>query len=185
MLSWADSKYGVPALCVLAFTESSFFPIPRNVLLIALALAAPTRAYRFAAWCTVFSVLGGLFGYFIGYALWAVLRAVPDQPRVLAGELRARHQQVQRIRRARRVRRRLHADPLQGIHGRRRGRQAQPAGFTVASIFGRGGRFFLVALVIRLAGPRARKWIDEYFNLATVVGTLLLIGGFLLIKFMH
>ena len=57
-------------------------------------------------------------------------------------------------------------------------------GFTLASIVGRGGRFFLVALVIRMAGPRARKWIDEYFNLATVVGTLLLIGGFLLIKFL-
>jgi hypothetical protein len=47
---------------------------------------------------------------------------------------------------------------------------------------GRGGRFFLVALVIRLAGARAKQLIDKYFNLVTVLGTILLIGGFLLIK---
>jgi membrane protein YqaA with SNARE-associated domain len=71
VLGWAETPYGVPALFVLAFIESSFFPIPPDVLLIALALSAPTRAFRFAAWCTLGSVLGGLFGYFIGYALWA------------------------------------------------------------------------------------------------------------------
>ena len=62
VLSWADTRYGVPALFVLAFTESSFFPIPPDILLIALALSIPAKAFRYAAWCTVGSVLGGLFG---------------------------------------------------------------------------------------------------------------------------
>ncbi len=63
--------------------------------------------------------------------------------------------------------------------------QLNLAGFILASLFGRGGRFFLVALVIRLAGPRAKRLIDEYFNLATILGTLLLVGGFLLIRAMR
>ena len=74
-------------------------------------------------------------------------------------------------------------DPLQGVHGRGRGRQAQSLGFTAASIVGRGARFFLVALLIRKLGPRAKDWIDENFNLVTIVGTVLLVGGFLLIKY--
>jgi membrane protein DedA with SNARE-associated domain len=57
-------------------------------------------------------------------------------------------------------------------------------GFTGASIVGRGARFFLVALLIRKLGPRAKQWIDQNFNIVTIVGTLLLIGGFLVIKYM-
>ena len=73
VLSWADTPYGVPALFLLAFAESSFFPIPPDVLLIALAVAAPTRALKFAAVCTAGSVLGGLAGYGIRYYAWGAL----------------------------------------------------------------------------------------------------------------
>ena len=66
VLGWADTPYGIPALLVLSFTESSFFPIPPDILLIALALAKPKRAFYYALLCTIASVLGGLFGYFIG-----------------------------------------------------------------------------------------------------------------------
>jgi membrane protein YqaA with SNARE-associated domain len=182
VLSWADTKYGVPALFVLAFTESSFFPIPPDILLIALALSAPSRAFRFAAWCTLASVLGGLFGYFIGYALWAVFEpylinrvfsqenfdlvtATYNEYGALAVFIAA-----------------FTPIPYKVFTVAAGVAKLNLFGFTGASILGRGGRFFLVALVIRLAGPRAKRWIDEYFNLATIVGTLLLIGGFLVIK---
>ncbi len=184
VLSWAESKYGVPALCVFAFTESSFFPIPPDVLLIALALAAPTRAYRFAAWCTLFSVLGGLFGYFIGYALWAVFepylinRVFSQENFELVTNEYNKYGVLAVFIAA------FTPIPYKVFTVAAGVAKLNLVGFTLASIFGRGGRFFLVALVIRLAGPRARKWIDEYFNLATIVGTLLLIGGFLLIKFL-
>ena len=185
VLSWADTKYGLPALVVLSFTESSFFPIPPDILLIALALSAPTRAFRYAAWCTVASVLGGLFGYFIGYALWAVFQpyligrvfsqenfdlvtSKYNEYGVLAVFIAA-----------------FTPIPYKVFTVAAGVAKLNLLGFTGASILGRGGRFFLVALVIRLAGPRAKKWIDEYFNLATVVGTLLLIGGFLLIKLLR
>jgi hypothetical protein len=67
VLHWADTRYGVPALFVLAFLESSFFPIPPDVLLIALCMGAPKKSFKFAGWCAVGSVLGGIGGYYIGY----------------------------------------------------------------------------------------------------------------------
>ncbi|MEE9591626.1 MAG: YqaA family protein, partial [Thermodesulfobacteriota bacterium] len=69
VLSWAHTPYGSIALFVLAFTESSFFPIPPDVLLIALAISIPLRSFRYAIVCSIGSLLGGIFGYFIGYML--------------------------------------------------------------------------------------------------------------------
>ena len=70
VLHWAETKYGIPALFLLAFAESSFFPIPPDVLLIALALGARSKALRFALVCSAASILGGIVGYGIGYFSW-------------------------------------------------------------------------------------------------------------------
>jgi len=70
ILHWAETKYGVPALFLLAFAESSFFPIPPDVLLIPLALGARSKAIRFALVCSVASIVGGIAGYGIGYFSW-------------------------------------------------------------------------------------------------------------------
>lgn len=184
VLSWAETPYGMPALFVLAFMESSFFPIPPDVLLIALALAVPTRSFRFALCCTVGSVLGGLFGYFIGYALWStfepyLINRVFSQETFDAvtgkykdyGELAVFIAAFTPI-------------PYKVFTVAAGVAKLNILGFTGASIVGRGARFFLVAMIIRALGPRAKLWIDKYFNMVTVIGTLLLIGGFLVIKFM-
>ncbi len=182
VLSWAETPYGVPALFVLSFTESSFFPIPPDVLLIALALSVPTRAFRFAAWCTVASVLGGLFGYLIGYALWTTFEPYLVGP-VFSQEnfdlVTAKYNEYGFLAVFIAA---FTPIPYKVFTVAAGVAQLNLLGFVLASLCGRGGRFFLVALVIRLLGPRAKKWIDEYFNLATVIGTALLIGGFLLIR---
>ncbi|MCA9498026.1 MAG: DedA family protein, partial [Nitrospira sp.] len=67
MLSWSDSPYGVPALFCLAFAESSFFPLPPDVLVIALTLGNPSLGWWYATVATMGSVLGGAFGYGIGW----------------------------------------------------------------------------------------------------------------------
>jgi membrane protein YqaA with SNARE-associated domain len=184
VLSWAESPYAVPALFVLAFMESSFFPIPPDVLLIALALSVPARCFRFAAWCTLGSVLGGLFGYLIGYMLWAIFQPYLI-PRVFSqatfdvvtnkyneyGMLAVFIAAFTPI-------------PYKVFTVAAGVAKLNILGFTGASIVGRGARFFLVALLIRALGPRAKQWIDANFNLVTIVGTLLLVGGFLLIKYL-
>lgn len=185
VLRWAETPYGVPALFILAFVESSFFPIPPDVLLIALCLSIPARSFRFAAWCTAGSVLGGLFGYFIGYALWATFEPYLIN-RVFSRENfeAVTHQYNQ------------HGEiavfiaaftpiPYKVFTIAAGVAKLDLLGFAGASLVGRGARFFAVAWLIRLAGPRAKELIDRYFNLATIIGGLLLVGGFLLIKFLR
>ena len=70
-MGFANKPYAVPALCVLAFIEASFFLIPPDVLLIAMSASQSQRAIIYAHWCTLFSVLGALFGYVLGWLFWA------------------------------------------------------------------------------------------------------------------
>jgi len=71
VVHFAHTKHGIVALFLLSFAESSFFPVPPDVLLAPLALGAPKKWFRFALACSVASVLGGIFGYIIGISLWA------------------------------------------------------------------------------------------------------------------
>jgi membrane protein YqaA with SNARE-associated domain len=183
VLHWAETPYGIPALFIIAIVESSVFPIPPDVLLIALALAAPTRAFRIAAWCTAGSVLGGVLGYGIGFALWATFEPL-FIPAVFSTD------QFERV---------------AGLYNEWGVACVFIAGFTPipykvftvsagvaeldllpfigASVVGRGGRFFLVAWFIRTFGAQAKQIIDRHFNLVTIAATLMLIGGFALLKF--
>ena len=71
VLHWADTPYGTPALFGLSFAESSFFPIPPDVLQIALSISKPRRSFYYATVSMIASVLGAILGWYIGYALWA------------------------------------------------------------------------------------------------------------------
>ena len=70
LLHWAKTPYGPIALFVLAFAESSFFPVPADPLLMALCLGKVKRSMYYVFMCTLGSVLGGIFGFIIGYFLW-------------------------------------------------------------------------------------------------------------------
>lgn len=175
VLSWADTPYAVPALVGIAFVESSVFPIPPDVLLIALALAAPTRAFRFALWCTVGSVLGGVAGYFIGYALWATFEPYLVGPvfsresfELVTGEYQ-KHGELAVFIAA------FTPIPYKVFTVAAGVAELNLLGFTAASLVGRGARFFLVALIIRLAGARAKELIDKYFDTVTLVTGVLLV----------
>ena len=69
-IHWARTPRATQALALIAFAESSFFPVPPDVLLVAMCLARPKRSFFYAAVCALFSVLGGMLGYVIGYGLW-------------------------------------------------------------------------------------------------------------------
>ena len=71
----AGSRHAVPALAAISFAESSFFPIPPDVILVPMALANPPRARYYALVCTIVSVLGGLLGYAIGALLYDTVGA--------------------------------------------------------------------------------------------------------------
>lgn len=192
VLHWADTPYGAPALFLLSFAEASFFPVPPDPLLIALVLGAQNRAFRFAANCTVASVLGALLGYGIGYFVWwdgpgvfspVALFFFDNIPGFSVSLFRY----------------------IQGLFETWNFWIIFTAGFTpipykvftvsggafdislpmfvLASVVSRGARFFLVALLIWKFGGPIKGFIDRHFNWLAILFTVLLVGGFAVIKY--
>jgi len=204
VLSWADTPYGSPALFILAFMESSFFPIPPDVLQIALSAGKPKHAFWYAGVSVVGSVLGALLGYYIGMVLWdathdffyTYLFSREDfawvAGDIAAGIDRTDSQYVDKP--AQEGLYHLYGfwaifiaavTPIPykvftiaaGVCG-----IAVPM-FILASIIGRSTRFLAVATLMFFFGPTIKGWIDRYFNLLAILFTVLLIGGFVLIKY--
>ncbi len=186
VLHWADTPYGPLALFLLAFAESSFFPVPPDPLLIALCLGAIKKSWRFAFYTAVASVIGGIAGYFIGYGLWEIVdsfffKYVPFFSKDTFNIVLDHYQDS-------------------GFW------YVLWAGFTpipykiftiasgvfklnfflflLASTLSRSLRFFAVAALFRKFGPGIKVFIDKYFNLLAILFFILLVGGFLIIKFM-
>ena len=166
-------------LGVVSFIESSFFPIPPDLMLIPMVLAERSKAWIYAAICTLASVAGAVLGYFIGYALWEtvgqpVIAFYNGQAAfekftgfydvwgvwiVLAAAISFLPYKVATI--------------ASGVAGLALGP------FLLASLAGRGIRFFAVAGLIYFFGPQIRTLIDRYFNILSLVFVALLLLGFL------
>jgi membrane protein YqaA with SNARE-associated domain len=183
VLSLAHHKHATTALFLLSFAESSFFPIPPDVLQIALTLERRSRAFFYAAVSMVASVLGGIAGWVIGYALW---HAVSDFffryiPGVTPANFQLVHDKFEQNAFLAIFTAAFTPIPYKvftiasGVFG-----IGLPV-LIIASIIGRGARFFLVAAIFWYLGPPARRFIERYFNLLTIAFTILLIGGFILI----
>jgi membrane protein YqaA with SNARE-associated domain len=191
VLHWAHTPYGLPALFFLAMAESSFFPIAPDVLLIALAVSVPSRAFRFAIVCTVGSIIGGSLGYLIGLKLWyAANGSYSDFANLFFTYIPGfSYETFNRVR---------------ALYDNNAFLAVFTAGFTpvpykiftiaggvckinfsifiIASSLSRACRFFLVAAFIYKFGPTITEWIDRYFNILAVLFTILLIVGFVVIK---
>ena len=191
VLAWSESPYGAFALFLLAFAESTFFPVPPDVLLIALALGNRSKALYFATLCSVGSVLGGMLGYSLGHFMWLTegdftplahffFNHIPGFDQALYHELGQRFEEW-------------------GFF------IIFSAGFTpipykiftisagafdisfqlfvLASAISRSARFFIVAGLIWKFGEPIKAFIDKYFNVLAIAFTVLLIGGFIVIKY--
>ena len=183
VLSWAESKWSVPALFILAFMESSFFPIPPDVLMIAMALSKSERALWYATVCMIGSVLGALFGYVIGFYFW---QAVGDYFFLyIPGFTRELFAQVTK----------LYQDnsafivftsaftpiPYKVFTITAGVSKVDLLPFVIASILGRGGRFYLVGLLFKFFGPKVKVFIDKYLNILTILLVVIYILAFYLI----
>jgi membrane protein YqaA with SNARE-associated domain len=184
VISWAKHPAGSWALFINAFVESSFFPVPPDALLIALGIGAPKRSFWYSTLCSVGSIIGGAFGYFIGWKLWELTSSF-FFTYIFSEEL---------------------FNKVSALYNENAFLSVLGAAFTpipykvftiaagvcqinfiifmLASIIGRSGRFFLVSTVVFFFGARAKELIDKYFNLVTIVFFLLLIAGFIVLKFL-
>lgn len=192
VLKWAETPYGPMALFILAFTESVFFPIPPDVLLIALALGSSKRSFRFALNCTIGSVSGAFVGYGIGHFAWISANGeftafanfffnnIPGFSITLFDSIKALFNQWDFW-----VIFTAGFTPIpykvftvtSGVF------DINLLMFFIASIISRGARFFLVAYLIWKFGPNIKRFIEKYFNILAMGFTVCLISGFIAIKF--
>ena len=187
VLTWAEHRYASFALFLMAFAEASFFPIPPDVLLLAMAMGAPNKALRFAVICTLGSVLGGMAGYAMGWGLWGVLDSyfyqyVPGFNEALF--IRLAESFADNTFSA------IFAAGFTPIPFKvftiAAGAALVPFGiFVLGAVASRALRYGLLAALIMWFGPTIKVWIDKYFNVLTIIATVLLIGGFVLISYMH
>ena len=191
ILHWAETKYGVPALFLLALAESSFFPIPPDVLLIPLVLGARSKAIRFALVCSVASIVGGIAGYGIGYfSWWSGAEAYSAVALFFFNHIPGFTEQVfLNIQEKYEIYNFLIVFtagftpiPFKIITISAGAFSVNFPMFLLASTVSRSARFFLVALLIRQFGEPITVFIDKYFNVLSIIFTLLLIGGFLVLK---
>ncbi|HOJ05029.1 MAG TPA: YqaA family protein [Bacteroidota bacterium] len=187
MYQWVEGFSTKPgalwALFIIAFMESSFFPVPPDVLLIALAVAMPTRSMKFAAICTAGSVLGGLFGYFIGYELMDMVgRPIIDFYNAQEYWLKVEEAYRGPVGVWFLVAAAFTPIPYK-VATIAAGATLMPLlPFFIASLFGRAARFFLVAGLIWKFGPSIKTFIDKYFDKLSIAFVVLLVLGFVAVK---
>ncbi len=182
VLHWAATPYSAWALFLLAVAESSFFPIPPDILLIAMCVALPLRSFRYALICSAGSVLGGCLGYLIGWQFMASLGIRIVEFYGLTDKVAAIEVLYQTYD--------AWAVGIAGFTPIPYKVFTITAGmfkidfgvFLVASLVSRSARFFIIGGLIYLFGPRIQVFIDRYFDLLAVSFTVVLVGSFVLLK---
>ena len=191
VLSWANKPSGVRALCGISLAEASFFPIPPDVLLIPLCLSKRNKALYFAILCSIFSILGAAIGYAIGSWIWWTapnefssfanffFQYIPGFTTDAFSNIKSLYDQYNFMIIFTAG---FTPIPFKLFTISAGAFNIQFAMFIIAGLVSRSARFLLVALLIKKYGEPINGFIDRYFNLLAILFTVLLFGGFLLIK---
>lgn len=183
-IALAESPRAPAALAAVSFAESSFFPVPPDVMLLPMAMAKPQNAWRYALICTIASVLGGIVGYGIGYLLYDSVGQWLIRVYGLGDKLesfRALYQQ--------------HGHWIILIKGLTpipyklvtiaSGLAAYDFfWFVVLSIITRGARFFILAGILHRFGGPMKRFIENNLGLVAAVLVFAVVGGFYAVKFL-
>ena len=192
VLSWASSPYAVPVLFTVSFVESSFFPIPADPLLIALILGLRKRAFYYAFICTAGSVFGGIFGYFVGSFLWWTetmdfssiatffFTYVPGFTEQLFYNIQAQYESYNFIVIFTAA---FTPIPYKVFSISAGAFDINFLTFVVASILGRGLRFYGITVVLWYFGRPVKKIIDKYFDLLAILLLLISIISYIIIVY--
>lgn len=180
-LSWAEHPFAGRALFCIAVIEASVFPIPPDILLIALALARPLSAFKYAGLSTAGSVVGAMIGYAIGMFLFTTV-AQPVIDFYHAAE-RFEHVQEWFVEYGVAIILLAGFSPIPfKIFTIAAGAFGLPfLPFVLASIVSRGARFYLEAALLRWGGDRLRAFVEKYFEWLTIAVAIVVVGGFALL----
>ncbi|MGB3683638.1 MAG: YqaA family protein [Rubrobacteraceae bacterium] len=179
MVSWAGTPYALLALFIITFWESSFFPLPPDPLLIAMAVADPERAPFYALVSTTASVLGAALGYFIGKKGGRpVVQRLFKEKKIQAAERLYQRYDVWAVGAAA-----FTPIPYKIFTITAGIARLRFWPFMLVSIIGRGSRFFLLGLAVYFFGPQIQSIIDQYFEVLTISFLVLVVLGFVVVKY--
>lgn len=181
-LNLASRKNALTWLFVISFIESSFFPIPPDIMIIPMVLATPKEAYKIAGVATVASVLGGYFGYFIGvYGFELIARPLLEFYGYMKqfGEFENYYHKYGAwiVFGAG-----ITPFPYKIITIASGVVRLDLVVFTIASVIARGMRFYFIAWLLKRFGDPMKVFIEKNLNLLSILFLLLLIGGFAAVK---
>ncbi len=183
MLALAAKPSAERWMGAVSFADSSFFPLPPDIMLAPMCLARPDRALRYAAVCTITSVLGALLGYAIGSVLYQVV-GVPllhfygyeAKFAEFAQDIRQNGFLWMLAFAALPIPYKVATIAAGSVH-------LDLGVVLLASTLGRGGRFFLVAWLIKRYGEVAQRLIDDHFDKLAILFTVLFFGGFIVVRY--
>ena len=183
-LEKAEHKNAKWYLSLISFAESSFFPIPPDILLIPMALASKAKALFYAFMCTLFSVLGGILGYAIGYFFYNSVGIYIVDFYHLENSFNIFESYYKEFGILIVLGAGITPFPYKfitiasGVFG------LNIFLFIIVSIIGRGLRFYLIAILLYFFGEKIKLIIDKYFNVLTIVFFILLVGSVFIIRFL-
>jgi len=181
---FSEKPYAILSLFILAFAESSFFPIPPDVLLIAIAISAPQKSLKAALWCSIGSVFGGILGYYIG---WGLMETVGKQIISFYNGEEAWALFIEKYNEYGTWF--LAAAAFSPIPYKISTIASGAANmdlivFILISSLGRAARFFIVGGLIYFVGPQIKGFIDRYFEKLSLAFVVLLFAGFIIVKYL-
>ena len=181
-LNKAEHRYSSLILSIVSFAESSFFPIPPDILLIPMIIAKRMKAWTYAFICTFSSVLGGVAGYAIGYFFYSTIGVLIIETYHLSNSFNTFESYYNEYGILIVLGAGFTPFPFKFITIASGVFNLNIILFIIVSIFARGLRFYLIAILLFIFGERIKKIVDNYFNLLTILFFILLIGSVLLIK---
>jgi membrane protein YqaA with SNARE-associated domain len=183
-LSLAARPSAPYALAVVSFAESSFFPVPPDVMLVPMMLARPDRAWTYALICTVTSVVGGVLGYLIGLFLYDSIGSWLFQFYGLTDGAEAFRKAYAEYGHWVILLKGLTPIPYKLVTITSGFASYSLFWFVVLSIVTRGARFFFIALLMTRFGPAIKSMIDRHFNLIAALAIVALVGGFVAFRYL-
>ena len=183
-LKKAEHKNAKWYLSLISFAESSFFPIPPDIFLIPMALASKTKALLYAFICTLSSVLGGVFGYAIGYFFFNSVGLYIVEFYHLENSFSIFENYYKEFGILIVLGAGITPFPYKfitiasGVFG------LNIYLFVIVSIIGRGLRFYLIAILLYFFGEKIKLFIDKYFNILSITFFILLVGSVFIIRFL-
>ncbi len=176
LLKWAEHKYSIYILAFISFIEASFFPIPPDPILLTMCLGSPKRSLWYAFICSVFSVLGAILGYYIGLYLWGTVHGFffvyifSESSFNYVGELYNKNSFLAVLTAA------FTPIPFKVFTIAGGVFSISLYDLILASAIGRSARFFIEGGLFYFFGPNIKVFIEKYFNLLTIIITILIIA---------